>query len=377
MAFRTLAILSAVCLTATAAPTSSQTGPGDICAITSVGLQQRPDGRFTPFRESLIPFDPSPPVLAEPVEETVIEGNLGMFLPPPGGARDKYAPALFRWDSGSGPYELRIRRRTLSGQFLEEVVYLGHTTHFDLCVFQTKPAGSTDYEAMCGDPEVMRRQHTSRQTDGVWVAKADCDQREFAPRPGGGMARGTVGWYSQTGFFPDYPSNTASIVHLGWKMRACNGARCSDWSAARRLVWVPPPTLISAGTRPGWQLFFKMSRVPNADGKGTDGTTPRREVDARVCVAAPGDTCLAERQKIPGIRWVARADISDTPGRDTDFVDNDPSHGNSGFYWFLGGWRNWSGATCWHPDRNREEDYCVYQENYEVTDRLRPDTGRE
>lgn len=344
------------------------------CAPMGVSFVEQPDGSFAPQGYSLLPRTrPPTPTITGPESPTVVEGNLGRFLPPPGGARENYQEARFSWEFDESAFALPITLRGEDGQPETRTIYIGHTTHYDLCVYQTTPAGSVDFRSNCGREDVRLKQHTRNQVDGVWLEKVDCDQNSVAPRPGGGFADGEVGGYAQTGFKPRYPYGDESIVELEWKLRACNNTLCGAWSEPRALVWVPPPELKGIGIRNPWALYFRMSRVVSASGGGSDADDSIR---ARVCVAAPGESCTAHEQDVAGVIWVKSVSVPDNTG-DTFFNETDANRGRTSVFWFLNGYNNWSGATCWrrklgpssNPDEPQEEivqNYCVYQENYRI-----------
>jgi hypothetical protein len=343
------------------------------CALTRTVLEETADGRFVIGRERLSPLRPTTPILKHPPAQTVVEGNLGMFLPPPGGARESYQEARFEWESGTTPLLvpllLRDDAKTNTKMNTRRILQIGSTTHYDICLYQTTPPPSgRDLGALCGAEDVRARQATNSQEAGIWLERANCDQFQLAPRPGAGLAEGRVWNYAQPGFKPAYPHPDRSVLKLAWKMRACNVELCSGWTESRELIWVPPPDLKRAGTRqrPGWSLFFTLSRIPNAQNEGSDHSDG--EVDARICVAAPGGSCAASGDlNYPGSLWLKRIKVSDNAGQDTEFVDNDPGNGTTAHYWFLNGVHNWSGATCWHPEADHQQSYCVYQENIKAS----------
>jgi len=366
-------VFAAAALLAIAAPLSPLSAQNN-CAPMGVSFVEQPDGTFRPQGYSLLPRTrPPTPRLRGPESSTVVQGNLGRLLPPPGGARENYQEARFSWEFDQAAFALPITLLGEDGQQQTRTIYIGHTTHYDLCVYQTTASGGTDFASYCGDENVRLNQHTRSQVDGVWLEKVDCDQDSVAPRSGGGFAEGTVGGYSQSGFRPLYPHPDTSIVELAWKLRACNNTLCSEWSEPRERVWVPPPELKEVGIRNPWALYFRMSRIVAASGGGSDADD---SVKARVCVAAPGESCTAQEQDVAGVIWVKSVKVPDTSG-DTFFNETNANRGRTSVYWFLNGYNNWSGATCWrrkvppssNPDEPQQEmvqNYCVYQENYHI-----------
>lgn len=386
MGYPTLAATMISVLALSATPLHSQTTEPNNCVPTGIALTEQANGSFTPSPYSLLPnFRPAVPKIVSPVESTVVEGNLGRFLPPPGGSRENYVEARFSWDFSATNLIIPLVFRGTGGAQEMRTIYLGNTTHYELCIYETNPktfqteGGETiEFQTLCENPDaLLSKQREGTPDEGVWAERVDCQYNNVAPHPGSGFAQGTIGGYSQTGFKPYYPYDDDSIVHLAWKMRACNVDLCSGWSDARTLVWVPPPKLdprmdkLQATTTSSpnrWYFVLDMLRVVSEAGFGT--TLSVGEVDARFCVAEPGESCTVQEQKVPGRIWVKSREIPDNTTLKTEFLDNNQDHGRTSTYWFLNGWKNWTGATCWHRNQNAgggtQETYCVYQDNYEI-----------
>jgi hypothetical protein len=281
---------------------------------------------------------PAKPVLADPVDGTVLDGgsqHTGMIiLPPDANGRSMRAPLVLKLSQPvtNTPAIVYMPYRV--------VAVIPDTTHYKFCAFEA------DKEADC------ERSSTPPDSKGFVVHEMRCEASNSYSPPNGALS----------GFAPSFASR---VTELNWKVRACNRNRpyCSEWSDKKTLKWLPAPVLIADG---------------NSSPRGSRRSTTPRLVASAVggaektyfCLARPGDRCL-ERTNFnrntgvspsPLVRNTERHEVQTGeeilwPQLDFD-GNNNPVDLSS---WFDGQTVNWSAAACITLPGTSERG-CVYQE---------------
>ena len=128
---------------------------------------------------------------------------------------------------------------------------IGDTTHYEICV-----AHGDDF--FCDLSQVTRNRHFANDVIYQFPCTGD-----FSYTPAHGQLRLS-------------PSTPNKVLHLNWKIRACNGPHCSDWSDRQRLLWLPAVTLDNPVNGRVWDRWQQGSQSLEAR-----ESPRRRELPAR------------------------------------------------------------------------------------------------
>lgn len=193
------------------------------------------------------------------------------------------------------------------------------TTHYELCAHEDAKA------AKCDAPRTIRfRIGDLRWEDGIGLNRLACGARGL---------RAT--WINH--------ATLTDATRVFWKVKACPGVRCSNWTRPYAAVWVPMPWRVTPASGASVRFPYGFTRQP------VGGAESYRFClgDGRPCASAPNSA--------PGSNlWVARVSVPSgaSTGRNAGH-----SVGNDGNYQGLT--RKWRAATCVQIT-GRQDRACVY-----------------
>lgn len=286
----------------------------ELCELQTSNRIRNAAGRLIevdPARYAAAPPVPSFRRVSLPRTDAQIDGSNGMLIT----GRDSRGPYSFGWVPGSV-----VQMVARAGPLLKR---LPRTTKYEVCLYEEAKA------AKCDQPGTIAiRVGDLRWEEGVM-------HREF---PCG--ARGASSGFGLVSF-----RHLTQITRVFWKLRACNGTKCSGWTAQRPVAWVPPPEQLTPGDNASVRFPY-----------GFTWTNIALAESYRLCIGQGAQDCHSSQSPGPGgDPWVVRVSqpTGANSGRPPGF-----SVGNTGNYQGLT--RKWKAGTCVEITGQPNKIACVY-----------------